>query len=514
MSNTLIENLQNPSLFSHTVNEFHVYETHSSIVLTTGEYVYKIKKPVNFGFLDYSDLAKRAYHCQREVELNRKLAGDVYLGVVGIYGDESNPSFEENGEPFEYAVKMHQFPQENILSSLLAKDKITPLIIDQVAETIADFHQKIPVATGDVIYGNAEHIHQYAMDNFSETLPLLSDENDIAKLKTLERQTQALYEKIKNVLQQRKDQGFVRHCHGDMHLNNIVMIKDKPIIFDCIEFNEDFIWTDVMGDLGFILMDLDEHNKPELARLLLNRYLEITGDYTALKILPYFCAYRAMVRAKVDQIRLTQSGLSNAEKQTIKQHYHTCLDLVTHYLGAKQPMLAIMNGFCASGKSTVAKQLVANKGMIQLRSDAERKRLAKLELTADSQSALYDGLYTPENTDKVYAHLATLATEIIQAGYSVVIDAAFIRHDLRQKFAALAKKLKVTFKIINCTAPEATLREWINERSNDTAEISEGRLEILEHQLNNHDALTADELKHTVIINTAEQLTLDSVSLQ
>jgi aminoglycoside phosphotransferase family enzyme/predicted kinase len=507
MSKTLIDNLQNPTLFEHSVTEFKTYETHSSIVLTTGDYVYKIKKPVNFGFLDYSSLEKRLYHCQREVTLNRSLANDVYIDVIGIYGDATHPSFTAKGEPFEYAVKMRQFPQENILSTLLTKNKITPELINQLAARIAEFHQQIPVAEKSVFYGNAEHIQQFAKNNFIETLPFLTNKDDIAELKQLEQLTHNTYENIKPTLQQRKDNGYIRHCHGDMHLNNIVVINNEPVIFDCIEFNEDFIWTDVMGDLGFIIMDLDEHNKPELANLLLNRYLEITGDYTALTVLPYFCAYRAMVRAKVDQIRLSQPGLTSAEQQQIQMHYRACLELVKGYLSQQQPRLAIMHGFCSSGKSTIAQQLVATQGMIQLRSDAERKRLANLALTANSNSALYAGIYTPKNTDKVYAHLAQLATEIIHAGYSVVIDAAFIRHDLRQQFIKLAEQLNVPYKIIACTAPEQQLRDWITKRSNNPSEISEGRLEILEHQLQHHDPLTKEESLHTIIINTTNAIT-------
>lgn len=511
MSNILIENLKNPDLFSHAISEFKICETQSSLVLTTGEYVYKIKKPVDFGFLNYSSLEKRLYFCQREIELNSKFAKDIYLGVVAIYGDENHPSFEARGEPFEYAVKMRQFPQENILSQQLLDNKVSPDVIDKLAKTIADFHQHAEVAKTDVAFGDAKHIHKFAMDNFSETLAFLKSDHDIAQLKKLETMMQSCYDAIKGTLQQRKIKGFVRHCHGDMHLNNIVLLNQQPVIFDCIEFNEDFVWTDLMGDLGFIIMGLDEHNKPELAHLLLNRYLELTGDYSALKVLAYFCAYRAMVRAKLDQIHLSQPSMELHEQQQVKQHYQTYLGLVEQYLQVESPTLMITHGFCASGKSTVARQIVSKTGAIQLRSDVERKRLANLALTADSQSALYDGLYKTETTTNVYQHLAEIAQQIIESGYSVVVDAAFIRQDLRQIFIDLAQKLNVPFKILSCQAPESTLRQWIAERSKDTNEISEGRLEILEHQLKNHDPLTAEEKPFAFAIDSTKAFSIDQI---
>lgn len=388
---------------------------------------------------------------------------------------------------------------------MLEKNKITHLEINKLAKVIADFHQQTLIAGADTARGDAEHIHQFAMANFSETLIFLKDPADIAQLKTLEKMTQAYYDKIHQTLQLRKDKGMVRRCHGDMHLNNIVLIDNQPVIFDCIEFNEDFIWTDVMGDLGFIIMDFDEHKKPELAHWLLNYYLELTGDYSALQVLPYFCAYRAMVRAKVDQIRLAQPGLSASDQQHIKQHYQTCLSLVADYLKPKQPSLMIMHGFCGSGKSTVAQNIVATQGAIQLRSDVERKRLAGLEFTHDSKSALYDGLYKAEITTDVYNHLAQLAKQIIHAGYSVVVDAAFIRHDLRQQFFKLAMELSVEFKIIDCQASDEILSQRVTVRQQFEDEISEGRLEILEHQLENHDPLSTAELGYTVIINTEDR---------
>ncbi|MBX9706109.1 MAG: AAA family ATPase [Gammaproteobacteria bacterium] len=503
---SLIKNLQKPDLYPHPVREFHLYETHSSMVLTTGDYVYKIKKAVDFGFLDYSSLEKRKYHCEREIAFNKKLADDIYLEVVPIYGSNAHPSFEPHGEPIEYAVKMRQFPQQAILGQLLQSNQLTPEIIEQLTVAITEFHEQAEIANNAKEYGNPEHIHRFVMDNFEETLPLLSNQQEIVQLKTLANLTQLCYDGIRDKLRQRKEQGWVRRCHGDMHLNNIVMIADQPKIFDCIEFNEDFIWTDVMGDLGFIIMDLDEHNKPELARLLLNSYLEQTDDYSALTVLPYFCAYRAMVRAKVDQLRLTQPGLSTAEKRAIHKHYQQCLTLLKHYLEPRQPMLIIMSGFCASGKSSVARQIATRIGAIQIRSDVERKRLAGLSLAEDSQSRLYDDLYQSDITDNVYQHLADLAQRIIAAGFSVVVDATFLRKELREIFIRLSSKLDVPLTIVQCKAPDDILRERVTDRREAKEDVSEARLDVLEHQLKHHDLFTQKELALTVRIDSTRPI--------
>lgn len=501
--NTLIKNLQNPDIYPHEVKKFQIFETHSAYVITTGDYAYKIKKPVNFGFLDYSSLDKRTVCCHREFELNRRLASSLYLECIPIYGTAEKPSFDRIAEEpcLEYAIKMREFPQDFLFPQLLLKKNLTVELIDKLAKVIADFHQAIPIDQTSH-FGTPKHIHQFAMDNFSETLVFLKEETKIARLKKLENMTQSYYEKIETALQARKDSGFVRHCHGDMHLNNIVLIDGKPLVFDCIEFNEDFVWTDVMGDLGFIIMDLDEHKQPELANLLLNRYLELTGDYTALNVLPYFCAYRAMVRAKVNQIRLQQPGLTEAEQTQLWSHYNDCLDLTEQYLSPRQARLMITQGFSASGKTTVAKKIVAEFGAIQLRSDVERKRSANLALNSNTESPLYQGLYKTEITEKLYADLAKLAAQIIKAGYSVIVDATFIRQDLREIFSKLAQTLQVPFTIVACVAPEETLKNWLTERKKNEDNISEARLDILDDQLKNHDPLTKAELEHTITLHT------------
>lgn len=506
MLNTLIKSLQNPKYFDHSVSEFHVYETHSSMILTTGEYVYKFKKPVNFGFLDYSTLEKRQYYCQQESILNCQLAKNLYLGIVPLYGNAEHPSFKQMGEPFEYAVKMRQFPQENMLPALLANREITIKMIEKLAEVIAAFHQQAPEVEANAYYGEAEHIHQFAIDNFTMIASLLTEAKELTKLKNIEAKTQSCFEKIKSILQKRKKNGKVRRCHGDMHLNNMVIIDDQPVIFDCIDFNEDFVWTDTMGDLGFLLMDIAEHNEPAFENLLLNRYLELTGDYSALDVLPYFCAYRAMVRAKIDQIRLSQPGLTKQETEVIQKHYDTCLKLAENYLTPHTVSLTIMNGFCGSGKSRESRNIVAKTGAIRLRSDVERKRLANLSLTTKTQSGLYQGLYDPKNTNVVYEHLMILAEQIIAAGYSVIIDAAFIRYNLREQFKNFAFKLNVPFKIISCQAPDNILRERVVKRESSN-KISEGRLDVLDEQLKNHDPFTKDELIYTTIINTDREKT-------
>tara|TARA_R110000868_G_scaffold380784_1_gene646878 strand:- start:52316 stop:53857 length:1542 start_codon:yes stop_codon:yes gene_type:complete len=510
MSETLIKQLQNADLYSHPVSDFNVFETHGSWVITTGEFVYKIKKPVHFPFLDYSTLAKRKHYCEQELKLNSEMAAQIYIDVVPIYGNEEHPSFAAQGEPIEYAVKMREFSQQQLFSQLLKNHKLSTDIIDQLALSIVAFHKNITVAGDEITYGSAEQTHQLAMDNFSETLALLTDADDIAQLKQLETLTEQAYQRIKPIMATRKAKGFIRQTHGDIHLNNIVLIDGKPVIFDRIEFNESFIWNDTMADLGFIVMDLDEHGQTAFANRLANRYFEYSGDYEGVKLLPYNCAYRAMVRAKVDQFRLQQPGLSEIEIASIKRHYQACLSLVENYLQLTTPQLFITHGVSASGKSTVAKIVVEKAGAIQLRSDLERKRLANIDLFENTESPLLADYYSPEFSEKVYAQLLELARDVIAAGFTVVVDASFLTAAQRQPFENLATELNIPYTILHCHAPADTLRQWMTERAEtNTRNVSEARLDILEHQLQQDDDFTDTEKQHIVPINTTKTINFD-----
>lgn len=512
MSN-LIQNLQNEAIFDHPIQRFKLIETHISWVILTGEYVYKIKKPMNFGFLDFSTLEKRGFYCREEVRLNQFFAAELYLDVVTINGEPDNPKINGSGPILEYAIKMREFPQDCLFTELHKHHKITPELIDQLAALIADFHSKTPIAAEDSIFGTPNSVHAPVQQNFDQIAPLLSDANDLKRLQHLAAWANQQFNKHHALLTQRKQQGFIRDCHGDLHLGNIILYKNKPMIFDRLEFNDEFRWTDVMADVAFLIMDLEDHQQFAFANRFLNAYLQITGDYAGLAILPYYQAYRAMVRAKISLFRLSQPGLSEQEQQAVKQKYRGLIKLAEHYAFPEQeprelqqnvitPSLYITHGLTGSGKSSVARYLVEQIAAIQISSDVERKRMFGLTAKTQTQSELNKGIYDPSVTLQTYEQLKKLATTIIEAGYSVIVDATFIKFAHRELFKQLAQALQVPFIILHCEAPHEYLQKWIQERQMQKNDPSEAGLEVLDLLTTALEPLHFDEQKNSITINT------------
>jgi aminoglycoside phosphotransferase family enzyme/gluconate kinase len=501
----LIKNLQNADLFDHNITQFSVLETHCSYVLLTGEYAYKIKKSVDFGFLNYSSLEKRQHYCREELRRNQLLAGEVYLDVMPIYGSSQQPSLKPAGEPIEYMVKMREFAQDNLLSHLQQQNKLNVRLIDNLAKNLVEFHQAAPDVPHENPIGSSAHAQQQALDNFTQAQPLLSQPDDLTELADIKQQTQTLYERIAPAIDLRKQQGFVRQCHGDVHLNNIVLINDEPIIFDCIDFNHDFCWTDTMADLAFITMDLDEVGEHALSWRLLNTYLGLSGDYQGLSVLPYFQAYRAMVRAKIALFTQMQSDDTQVRDNQY-QRYKGCVAQAKRYLTPKPTRLIIMCGVSASGKSTLSKQLAPRLDLIRITSDYERKRAANIALETDCTATLNTGLYQASQTEHTYQALQQQATKVLASGYSVLIDATCLKQHQRERFITLAQQRSLPCAIIYCHAAQTQLHQWLAERRQVGSDASEATAEVLTAQLSEIEVPTSTQTVPCIEINTANSL--------
>jgi hypothetical protein len=307
---------------------------------------------------------------------------------------------------------------------------------------------------------------------------------------------------------QRKHDGFIRECHGDMHLRNMVWLKEQAMAFDCIEFNAALRWIDVISEAAFLVMDLQDRQQQQFANHFLNSYLEITGDYAGLSVLSFYLAYRAMVRAKVNALRLEQENINAEEKKLARLEFESYLALALSYTQQSPPKLVIMRGLSASGKSTLSQQLVDMIGAIRIRSDVERKRMYDREHTGDTKSEVDQGIYTSQASEQTYSRLQELASHMIKSGYSVIVDAAFLKHEQRQPFQLLAESLGVRYHILEVTAPADTLRQRIIERKHD---ISDADLAVLEHQLSNWQPLHDCELISAITVNTAEPVDIDQL---
>lgn len=507
----LITAMLKPEFYDHPVQTCQLVETHISWVILTGDYVYKVKKPVDFGFLDFSTLEKRKFYCEEELRLNQRLAPDLYLDVIQISGSENNPVLAGKGKALEYAVKMLQFSQDMQLDHVLARNELRQDMIDSIANLIAGFHQQIETSKSTSDYGNPEHVYQPIKENFIQIRNKINDKSKFELLSTLselEQWSEDTFDKMKNVFAQRKEMGFIRECHGDLHLRNLAWYKDKPLAFDCLEFNPNFRWIDVISEIAFLMMDLEDHEQPELAQRFLNQYLEITGDYQGCSVLRFYLVYRAMVRAKVDAIRAHQAGISKQEADEANKEFYSYLQLALTYTKQETPFIIITRGMSASGKSTSTEPLLEKLGAIRIRSDIERKRLYNIKANEDSHANVEQGIYTAEATTKTYLKLLELAEVIIDAGLPVIVDATFSNFEQRKLFEELATKKQARYIILEFVAEDKTLKKRISDR---TQTVSDADINVLENQIKNWQSLEQDEKTHSILINTEEPLDIEQL---
>ncbi len=510
MSQTLLKALQNPDLFDHPVTSFTLMETHISWVLLTGDYVYKIKKPVNFGFLDYSTLDRRQHFCHEEVRLNRRLAPDLYLDVISVHGSESEPNLSGEGPVVEYMVKTRQFRQQDLLGNMQRAGSLEACHIDSLAEKLAHFHQQIERAPLETPWGEPDNLHSPVAENFTDCRGLLSDPADLAQLEQLEQWAHSTFQRLIPQLSQRKAEGFIRECHGDIYLDNVTLIDGEVTLFDGIEFNEAFRWIDVMSDVAFMAMDLEDRGLNDLAQRFVNAYLEHTGDYAGLALLDYYKAYRAMVRAKVALLRLTQADVSDQERKEVLARYHSYANLAERYTHVPLRFGILTQGVAGSGKSTIALHLVQQLGAIRLRSDTERKRLFGVQGAGN----LNAGLYSQDVSEKTYSRLASLAAQVLAAGYPVVVDAANLKHSQRDLLRHAIENQGAPCLILQCTASLDILEERISKRQREGIDPSDADMNVARHQLEQMEELTDDEKPCSMRIATDAQDSLSQLVSQ
>jgi uncharacterized protein len=498
----LVQALRSPQAYGHETGDIELIETHSAWVLLTGRFGYKIKKPLNFGFLDYSTLEKRRFNCEEEVRLNRRFAPQIYLDVVAVTGTLDEPRMQGDAPVLEYAVRMRQFPANGLLSELARDGRLDGALVEQMIDQVAEFHQTTGRAAPDAPFGAPEQIHHWVVENFDHIRPAIDAQDELRQLDRLRAWVETQSQQLDTLFRDRKREGFVRECHGDLHLRNMTLIDGKVTLFDCIEFNPQLRWIDVISEVAFLMMDLEERGYPHLANQFLNGYLQRTGDYGGLRLLRYYLVYRALVRAKVSMLRRRQESSGSPEYRKADADYRQYLHLAEGYAAPATPALLLMHGLSGSGKSTVARALCEALGMMQIRSDVERKRLSGMGLLDKSGSSTGGGIYTAQHTAQTYARLRALAEEVMAAGYVAIVDATFLQKTWRDSFRRLAGECGVPFLILHCQAADAELERRIPAREAGGGEVSEADLGVLAAQRNSLDPLAGDELAGTVRIDT------------
>lgn len=509
MSQALIAALQNPALYPHPVGGFRIIETHISWVILTGTYAYKMKKPVDFGFLNFTDLVDRKHFCEEELRLNQRMAPDLYLRVLPVTGSIDAPVIGGDGEPIEYLLQMREFPQTQLLAEVQARGELTDTHIDALAEQIAQFHLSTPQAPTEHSLNNAEAIVAPMRQNFEQIRPLLTEQSDLQQLDALLDWTETSIARLRPLLEQRTQQGFIRECHGDLHLGNATLIEGKVVLFDCIEFNEPFRLIDIASDAAFLAMDLEDRGLKCQARRFINGWLERTGDYAALELLSLYKAYRALVRAKVSLFRLHQEE-DAVQRRVILRQYRSYADLAERYSAIPSRFLAITHGVSAVGKSQVALRLVEALGAVRLRSDVERKRLHGEQPKALA-TEVDAGIYSAEAGEATYRRLHSLAETALNAGFSVVIDATYLKRPHRQAACRVAESTGVPFMILTCDAPDAVIEQWLAQRQAGGGDPSDATMAVIRAQQTSREPLTESEQLLNRQINTPEAGSLDNL---
>ncbi len=516
MSRHLIEALLNPDCFPHPVKTISVAETHISWVILTGPYAYKIKKPVNFGFVNFSTLARRKWFCTEEVRLNRRLAPDLYLGVIPITGSPLVPQLGGEGTPIEFAVKMKQFSPNQELTQILSDPGNHREVVTQLAHIIADFHGRVDRAPAGTNFGTPDRIWG-AVRECLEEIPMSGGSSEIREqLQDIRAWLEVERQNQQATFLQRKLQGSIRECHGDLHVANIAVNEGKPWVFDALEFQPWLRWIDVMSEVAFLAMDLEKRGRRDLAAIFLNTYLEIRGDYSGVRVLRFYKIYRALVRSKVAGLRLAQLTNRDREWGEAKQEFYGYVRLAHRLIKGSSPGLILMHGVSGSGKTTISTKIMLELGAIRVRSDIERKRTELEGETGQESFGRNKDLYHSSMTEAVYRRLRELASLLLQCGETVIVDATFLKEGHRAHFFQLSQDCGCPCVILAISAPTKVLEERLQMRNEEGIDASDATAEVMKQQKKLKKPFTPLERKHVIQVNSTNsdsiQMALDRLT--
>ncbi|MGC8790350.1 MAG: AAA family ATPase [Desulfurella sp.] len=476
--NQLIENLKNKLKAT-------LIETHISYVLVN-EIVYKIKKSVNFGFLDFTSLQKRKYYCEKEVELNSRFSPDLYLGVVSITKNADEFFISGPGEVVEYAVAMKKLPQDKMMDVLLEKDKVTLEDIDKLASIIANFHKNAQTNTQISEFGKKENIKINTDENFNQTIKAQGTFLTKHQFESIKKYTNDFldtYDWQKRIVEQK-----IKDCHGDLYSHNICL-ADKIYIYDCIEFNDRFRYSDVASDVAFLLMDLEFQNKQNLSDFFLQRYIEYSNDYSIKEVLNFYKTYRAYVRGKIYYFE---------NKKELSSKY---FDLSYKYIDKKyKPILIAMVGLTGCGKSYFSERLSQKLNAKVFSSDIVRK-----QLFSGNTNGFEKGIYSTYHTQVVYEKLSQLAYEALKDGFNVILDATYIKHSHRQSLVNTIEKLGITPHFVFLDPEEPIIFKNLEKRQQEKS-ISDGTVDIYFKQKE-----IFEKPENAIIIHSNEENSLNYV---
>jgi aminoglycoside phosphotransferase family enzyme/predicted kinase len=503
---TLIASLLRPDAYPHPTTSFELLETHISWVVLTGAYAYKIKKAVCLDFLDFSSLEKRQHYCEEELRLNHRFAPMLYLGVVPIGGSVEHPVVEGRGTAIEYAVKMRQFPQSAQLDKQLDAGLLHEHDVEALADTIAGYHLKASVIPFRGASKAIQSVKAPILDNFA---PIRASV-DMKAVRRIQAWTEASLQTHQDVLIERHESGYVRECHGDLHLANLVRLADGIVAFDCVEFSAALRNIDVISDIAFLAMDLVARARQDLAAIFINRYLERSGDYAGMTVFGFYFVYHAMIRAKVAAVRST--GMSDdAEKQHQTEQLKHYLAVALRWIKRPKPQLIAMHGYSGSGKTWLSSELLSRLPAIRVRTDIERKRSRDFGHPGHNTVRPGEGDYSDSARSDVYEKMMVIIRQLLTAGYNVIADASFLSAVDRELISREASRGGVSLVFVDARASDDELQQRLYDRNTAGGDASDATCDVLLYQRELADALSATELSQTVPVVTDQVFEVDLI---
>jgi aminoglycoside phosphotransferase family enzyme/predicted kinase len=501
----LVHAMSRPDFYGHNPDSVQLLQTHISFIFIAGDLVYKVKKAVDFGFLDFTTLEKRKFYCDEELRLNRRLASEIYLEVVPIGEDESgNLSLGAGNTIIDYAVKMKRLPEEKMLNRLISEGKVDDSVMDRVAKRVYEFHRE--AATGGEIdrIGGIDTIRHNHNENFEQTVQYIGTSIDRDRHQFIQSYAENFLNKNSELFEERVAGHRIRDCHGDLHLQHIC-IGDEILVFDCIEFNERFRYLDVAAEVAFLSMDLDFNGYHGYASTFVTSYLRYSSDSNIKKLLNFYKCYFAYVRGKVTSFKLDDDAIDKREKKEAIEMASRYFELASGYAALlEKPTIILMTGLMGTGKSVLAERLASLLGAEILRTDVIRKKLLDIPSVEHHFEEFGEGIYSKEMSERTYGEALKMAESIIKKGGSVIVDASFKKKAKRNNFSSLARKVGADFFIIECTCPEDTIKLRLEQRLLNKEEASDGRWEIFQAQKKDFDRIDEALPEVHIIIDTSK----------
>ncbi len=499
----LIEALKNPRAYPHHPKTVRVVQTHISVVFIADELVFKIKKPVNFGFLDFSDLDKRKHFCAEEVRLNARLCPDIYLGVVPITDDGTSIEIQGKGAVVEYGVKMKRLPEESMMDGLLGRGMVTPDDMTRIASVLTPFYRRAPTGRRIDRYGTIAVIGLNCDENFNQTRPYIGKTISPQHFQSIKEFTENTFKTKAGLFEERLRGGFIREGHGDLHSRNICLTPQDVYIYDCIEFNERFRMGDVAQDIAFLSMDLDSFRYPALSRFFIDEYVRLSGDTGLVTLIDFYACYHAFSRGKVTSFELGEEEIDSEEKKRAASRARAYFHLAHHYaVKETSPFLVIMFGLAGTGKSGVADLLSDQMGFQVIRSDEVRKEIAGVNRAEHRYGDFEEGIYSKEMTEKTYRVLIDRAKGLLADNRSVILDACFLKEDERRQAREIAEETGSRFAIIVTTCPDEVVEKRIGQRMRGKS-ISDATVDVYLRQKLLRQQLTDREQQDAFDLDTS-----------